>query len=787
MARRRCYFRRSFSFGVKIWAFLGIAALLAVGTESARAVTLAWDRNPETDVAGYRIYYGQLNSPATMIDVGNVLTTSINNLLDGRTYYFYATAYNTSGLESDPSQQVQYTEPVENISVTVSWPTSPVPDVTGYRLYFGRPNNPPTVLNAGSNTSLTVTNTNPPQEFYFYVGTVNSAGQVLEFYQQVNSSGTNVFVPRLTAAGGGIFAGTDTATQGSWKGRYGRDGYNVIHGGARYDYFSVTAANYSSLTWQNPSTAAAALQHPANNTRLATAVYSTTYFDLNFNLGAGAPRQLALYCLDFDNRGRNQRIELLDTAGRTLATTSLANFQSGIYALWKVHGQFTLRVRNLGSSQAVVSGFFVDPSGTPPISGPAQFIGSDEQTGGSWKGFYGRDGRYIVGDSLANPAYGSLRITGSAQYLNWTSSTTDPAALERAGSSNRLAAALSTTAGLNVNFTFNDTAPHRISLYCLDWDYRDRVQQIDLIETSSGQILNRQTISNFFDGVFLTWEVMRNVTLNIRPISGPNAVMSGVFFDRAGEVATPAILPNGGIFSGSTTVTITTATTGASIYYTLDGSTPTTASRAYSGPFALTNSATLRAAAFKSGMAGSLVRSASFIRRDNARGVVRFVRSDTIRGGTWKGLLGTQGHTIATESPAIPAYATVAFNGANPWIWSSSTLDPSALQRPAGTDRRASTWFSAGAMDFIVDLTDGATHKVSLYCVDFDDGNRIQDIEFIDATTGTLLDSVELSSFGGGAWLEYDMKGRVLIRVTRVNGPNAVLSGIFFDPPTGAL
>jgi hypothetical protein len=79
-------------------------------TEGDNEVTLAWDANSESDLAGYKVYYqSESESDPTVKDVGNVTTTTISNLEPGETYTIYVTAYNTSGLESDPSNQVTYT------------------------------------------------------------------------------------------------------------------------------------------------------------------------------------------------------------------------------------------------------------------------------------------------------------------------------------------------------------------------------------------------------------------------------------------------------------------------------------------------------------------------------------------------------------------------------------------------------------------------------------------------------------------------------------------------------
>lgn len=70
-------------------------------------IKLAWDPNIETDLAGYKIYYGVASRTyTTVINVGNVTTYSVHGLDQGVTYFFAATAYDTSNNESGYSNEV---------------------------------------------------------------------------------------------------------------------------------------------------------------------------------------------------------------------------------------------------------------------------------------------------------------------------------------------------------------------------------------------------------------------------------------------------------------------------------------------------------------------------------------------------------------------------------------------------------------------------------------------------------------------------------------------------------
>lgn len=88
-----------------------VAAGFLIVDSEADNVSLAWDKNPDPNVAGYKIYYGELNSGMISIDVGLATSTVLSNLTVGTTYAIYATTYSASGLESPPSPTIFYTVP----------------------------------------------------------------------------------------------------------------------------------------------------------------------------------------------------------------------------------------------------------------------------------------------------------------------------------------------------------------------------------------------------------------------------------------------------------------------------------------------------------------------------------------------------------------------------------------------------------------------------------------------------------------------------------------------------
>jgi Divergent InlB B-repeat domain/Fibronectin type III domain/Bacterial Ig domain len=95
--------------GFLLLGSLMVASFSSLATQS---VTIAWDPSPDTNVVGYKIYYGVVSRTYTnVIDVGASTSATISNLVEGTTYYFAATAYNVLGMESAFSGEASYTVP----------------------------------------------------------------------------------------------------------------------------------------------------------------------------------------------------------------------------------------------------------------------------------------------------------------------------------------------------------------------------------------------------------------------------------------------------------------------------------------------------------------------------------------------------------------------------------------------------------------------------------------------------------------------------------------------------
>ncbi len=164
-----------------------------------------------------------------------------------------------------------------------------------------------------------------------------------------------------------------------------------------------------------------------------------------------------------------------------------------------------------------------------------------------------------------------------------------------------------------------------------------------------------------------------------------------------------------------------------------------------------------------------------------------FVTSDTGTQGNWKGVYGSDGDAIEGDSQSPPGYASFGVSGASAATWDAAPTDARAPQR-AGSGRIAATWYSGSnvgdSYSVNVNMTDGATHQLAVYALDWDNTGRLMTLEVHDASSGSLLDSRTVSAFGGGQWVVWNITGAVTIKaINQVTGQNAVISAVMFDPP----
>ncbi|MFY9268167.1 MAG: fibronectin type III domain-containing protein [Candidatus Manganitrophaceae bacterium] len=120
---------------IAVILFLSIFKNVAFSADA----TLIWNPNSESDLAGYKVYYGTSSrNYGAPINVGNKTTHTITGLVDNQSYYFAVTAYDTSGNESGFSNEVNKgfadstpptltgitTSGMTTTAVTISWNTS---------------------------------------------------------------------------------------------------------------------------------------------------------------------------------------------------------------------------------------------------------------------------------------------------------------------------------------------------------------------------------------------------------------------------------------------------------------------------------------------------------------------------------------------------------------------------------------------------------------------------------------------------------------------------------------
>ena len=237
------------------------------------------------------------------------------------------------------------------------------------------------------------------------------------------------------------------------------------------------------------------------------------------------------------------------------------------------------------------------------------------------------------------------------------------------------------------------------------------------------------------------------------------------------QVAAPAFTPNGGSFTSSVDVGMASATSGATIRYTTDGSDPTVASTAYSDEVTLTTTTTLKARAFKAGMTDSEIASADFTVTTPAGQVA----APTFNPGAGEYLDHVTVELATTTSGATIRYTT---DGSDPTAASTEFTDDVTLTSTTTVKARA---FKAGMTDSAVAAAAYVVAPATTY-------------SFAAAWTG---DTASSDTFDQPRRIDVDADGNVYVpdflnaRVVKLGGDGAWLAklntGLFDFPAAVAV
>lgn len=205
---------------------------------------------------------------------------------------------------------------------------------------------------------------------------------------------------------------------------------------------------------------------------------------------------------------------------------------------------------------------------------PASFIKQDSLTQGCWNGRYGKDGYILFNYIRQNGKPAHLKSFSKDivdVYLNinadsiWQTNVDDIRVPEPdiKQTHRQNASAIFTRdpiacfQTMTIDIKLAEECEYEFSLYFLDWDNQSRRTAIEVFDLKTKNMITPvQIVDNYSMGKYMTFRYSKSVRFRINHVRGPNAVVSGLFFDRSDQksftithqVQLPGWTRNGKIF-----------------------------------------------------------------------------------------------------------------------------------------------------------------------------------------------------------------------------------------------
>ena len=358
------------------WSILFLTIILSsfVFTMSSTAVhaaqvTLAWDRNAESNVEGYKVYYGTASRDYDwFIDVGDVTSITITDLTDGFTYYFAATAYDTATppLESTYSDEVSKSTCTYSISpINASFSASGGTGSVSVTTQAGCP------WTASSGAAwITITS-----------GSSGTGNGTVNYSLSSNTgssrtSGSTIAGRVFTVTQSGATTYTITATAGTGGSISPSGSVSVAQGGSQtFSIAANTGYQISSVTVDGVSQGAISSYTFSNVTAAHTISATFTANNYTITASAGAGGTISPSGSVSVNHGTNQSFTISANTGYQIANVAVDGVSQGaissytfsnVTAAHTISATFAVRTYTITASAG--TGGTISPSGSVSVN-----------------------------------------------------------------------------------------------------------------------------------------------------------------------------------------------------------------------------------------------------------------------------------------------------------------------------------------------------------------------------------------------------------------------------------
>lgn len=97
---------------LRLWWVIVSLIQISAANDALGTVNLEWDRNPETNIAGYFVHYGTTSGEySKSLEVSTVPAATLSDLKTGTTYYCVVQAFTPSGLRGLYSSEISFAIP----------------------------------------------------------------------------------------------------------------------------------------------------------------------------------------------------------------------------------------------------------------------------------------------------------------------------------------------------------------------------------------------------------------------------------------------------------------------------------------------------------------------------------------------------------------------------------------------------------------------------------------------------------------------------------------------------